>query len=321
MKRTILIVLLVAAVLVCGGCLRQPNGAHDAERIATVHRSASADSATRDSATGDEARQATGDEPYESLLAAAQHPMNWKIDKSFFSGALKHASATLSTEELLQYPELPTGCESVAVTSALQTLGFSLEKTDFAELYMTYGEDVMWDYVGDPTDYSGAGIFPPGLTDCANRYLQTQQPSAYAAYNTMGVEFEELFKLIDAGYPVVLWTTMDYELPFLDEVAYYYDGDFYYWYMLEHCVTLFGYDINEGTVTINDPLQGVVTVDLAQMKAVYDEIGKMSMTIMKKQPGTVFETVATQPTTQPVSTTATRPRRQTPTTNSTKPLP
>lgn len=303
MKKAILLLLLAATALAFGGCFRQgTEPERDASRASTIHK-AEANIATRDEATNDEVHRATYDEAFDNMLAAAEHPMNWHIDKSFFQTKLKHSTAQLKTVELLQNPELPTGCESVAVTAALQTLGFSPEKTDFAEQYLTYGEDVMWDYVGDPTDWSGAGIFAPGLTDCTNRYLQAQTPSKYAAYNTMGVELEDLLKLIDAGYPVVMWTTMDYELPVKDEVAYYYAGEYYYWYYLEHCVLLCGYDTTAGTVTISDPLQGIITMDLEQIRAIYDETGKMSLTIKDREPGTVFTgTVPTRPTTRAVST-------------------
>ena len=45
---------------------------------------------------------------------------------------------------------------------------------------------------------------------------------------------------------------------------------------------LCGYDLDEGTVTVNDSLRGIETVDLEQMSLVYDEIGKMSMAILDK---------------------------------------
>lgn len=247
---------------------------------------ATPDEATRDSATGDQASrdQATRDfatideSPMDYAALVKAHPYDLSINPRFFNKSLTNRKKELPTEELLQNPELPTGCESVAVTMALNSLGFQLGKTDFAEKYLTYGEDVIWDYVGDPTDFSGAGIFPPGLTNCTNNLLY-EKKSKYAAYNTMGVEFRELFKLIDSGYPVVLWTTMDYEQPELDGFAFFYQGKEYYWCGLEHCVMLCGYDLDAGTVTVNDPLQGIQTLDLAQMELVYNDMGRLSMTI------------------------------------------
>ena len=98
-------------------------------------------------------------------------------------------------------------------------------------------------YVGEPFEYDGAGIFPPGLTNTANIYLRTQKTN-YVAYNTMGVPFEDLLKLIENKCPVVLWTTLDYEYPILADTAYEYKDKFYYWYELEHCVFLCGYDLD-----------------------------------------------------------------------------
>ena len=39
-------------------------------------------------------------------------------------------------QPILQEPELPTGCESVALTMALEYLGFELEKTTIADQYL-----------------------------------------------------------------------------------------------------------------------------------------------------------------------------------------
>ena len=41
-------------------------------------------------------------------------------------------SASLDVPALQQYPELPTGCESVALTNALLACGFDLQKTEIA---------------------------------------------------------------------------------------------------------------------------------------------------------------------------------------------
>lgn len=276
MKRMFLALLLAALIISVCGCesaAKQGNQV-DSDWGPDAARISSGDQATDDHA----ALQATDDELTDEEML---HPMDYKMDTAFFNAPLRHSEAMLDTEELLQNPELPTGCESVAVTDALLVLGFDLEKTDFAENYLTFGEDVMWDYVGDPAEEDGAGIFPPGLTNCTNEYLR-QQKSDYVAYNTMGVPFEDLFKLIDAGYPVLIWTTMDYELPLLDDVAYEYEGEYYFWYQLEHCVMLCGYDLGERTVTINDPLEGIVTLGLEQMEEIYNETGKLSMTIKDK---------------------------------------
>lgn len=44
----------------------------------------------------------------------------------------------------MQNPELPTGCESVALTNALNYYGFGLGKTVIADAYMPKSS---WDFV------------------------------------------------------------------------------------------------------------------------------------------------------------------------------
>ncbi len=62
-----------------------------------------------------------------------------------------------------QEPELPTGCESVALTMLLLYEGFDLEKTTIADDYLLYSEngDFSEGYIGDPYSCEGAGCFPP----------------------------------------------------------------------------------------------------------------------------------------------------------------
>ena len=74
-------------------------------------------------------------------------------------------SVILDVEAIYQEPELPTGCESVALTMLLQYEGFELDKTTIAEEYLIYSENWNFDegYVGDPASYEGAGCFHPHL--------------------------------------------------------------------------------------------------------------------------------------------------------------
>ena len=305
MKRIAALLLAVIPLLfaACG----EKKSADSTASPDSVVRPATPDS-TRDEATPDQKKvQPTTGAVSRREQYAHSHP--WyraekTIDKNYFSKPLKHRSAQIDTEELLQNPELPTGCESVALTSALRSLGFDVGKTEIADDYLIYGDDVMWSFVGDPEEIDGAGIYPPGLTNCANDYLRDKK-SNYTAYNTMGVEFEDLFKLIENGCPVLLWTTMDYEYPVLADVAFDYKGTYVYWYELEHCVMLCGYDLDEGEVTINDPMEGIITKDLDQIKEIYDGIDRLSLTIMKNT-GNIPAATGTTSTTGATTTAATK---------------
>ena len=48
-------------------------------------------------------------------------------------------------ENILQNPELPTGCESVALTMVLKYLGFDFEKTTIADDYLVFADRNFYD--------------------------------------------------------------------------------------------------------------------------------------------------------------------------------
>lgn len=200
---------------------------------------------------------------------------------NIFLSTLRQQKVTLPVEELLQYPELPTGCESVALTAVLRYHGFLLGKTEIAEDYMLYSDDdLMKGYVGDPFgEENGAAIYPPALTETAAVYL-TEKASALTAVNTMGASAQELYRLVEAGCPVAVWYTEGGCDPMMTDDWYPYNGKDYYWYENEHCVVLCGYDLQQSTVTLMDPLQGLIEEDAENFAAVYDETGRMSMTIL-----------------------------------------
>ena len=154
----------------------------------------------------------------------------------------------IETEPILQNPELPTGCESVALTMALESIGYNLEKTEIADEYLIYSVDNFVDgYMGDPYSEWGAGIFPPGLT--ASKYIfrstsdgQIQQAvvKQYTARDIVG-RISDLFPYVaqEAGVNLI---TSDTKARCRVHICVEYDDMEYLWYMNEHCVMLGGYN-------------------------------------------------------------------------------
>ena len=271
MKRTLSLLIVMLIVLGICGCQQKPGG--------SSAPSATCDEAVSVSSPDEAARPATRDEAEPVEPETAPDEYYDRVDE-IFAAPLAHTYRLLDAGEWIQYPELPTGCESVALTAALDCLGFDIEKTEIAENYLYYAdEDVMYGYVGDPFSDYGAAVYPPGLANTANYYLEVND-SDYRAVTTMGADMQSLFKLIDAGYPVVVWTTLWVNEPMVTDYEYYYNGETYYWYENEHCVLLCGYDLEENTVTISDPNEGIVTHDADWFEAVYDGVGRLSMTIV-----------------------------------------
>ena len=215
------------------------------------------------------------------------------------------SSGSIDVDPLEQYPELPTGCESVALTIALNALGGNLDKTDVAEYYLRYDDDFVLGYCGDPFSDDGAGVMPPGIITTVENYVARTGAPVYA-YNTSHSPLRELYKFIDAGCPVVMWTTYYMDEPMYTDDAHEYNGDTYFWYENEHCVTLYGYDRNAGTVDIADPLQGAVTVDADEFERINHNIGGWSVAIIDTSAITQSPTVAPteKPTTPNKPTTA-----------------
>ncbi len=119
--------------------------------------------------------------------------------------------AQIEMEVILQKPELPTGCESVALTMVLKQKGYPIEKTTIAEEYLIYNRDnYASGYVGDPSTYGGVGVYPPGLVNTANCFLK-QRYQQHTAYDVSKLSLEELLPYVAAGNPVLLWLTSDLE--------------------------------------------------------------------------------------------------------------
>ena len=233
--------------------------------------------ATPDSASVQSVTEAT-EPPTE---APTEPPSDAYLGRARFStiltSALTAKKASIAVEEIYQYPELPTGCESVALTMALNSMGYQLKKTDIASDYLIYGNYVDG-FLGNPFSSGGAGILSLGLVRTVNKFVNETGAKVYAR-DTTGKSMTDLYKFISKGCPVVIWTTYYMNSPVFDGGVTY-NGEFYRWYNNEHCVMLCGYDLNDKTVTIADPLRGVVTVDAARFEEINTSIGGYSMVLI-----------------------------------------
>ena len=161
--------------------------------------------------------------------------------------------AQIEMEVILQKPELPTGCESVALTMVLKQKGYPIEKTTIAEEISDLQSGQLCIRVCGRSLYVwSVGIYPPGLVNTANRFLK-QRYQQHTAYDVSKLSLEELFPYVAAGNPVLLWLTSDLEDPYFSSQSVEYGGDSYRWYWNEHCVVLGGYNLEKQSVTLFDP--------------------------------------------------------------------
>lgn len=185
------------------------------------------------------------------------------------------AQATLDVPCYLQNPELPTGCESVALTNLLRSWDFSLSKTELAVNWVPRSNsDFVYAFLGNPFSEDGGCIMAPGLTDAANGFLEGNG-SDLRASDVSGSSMTELLECVEQGRPVVAWTTVEMREP--GEVLKANDG-----YVMRdgsHAVVICGFDRDEGSVTVADSLAGVVARDARRFQRIYELMGSQAVVV------------------------------------------
>ncbi len=197
----------------------------------------------------------------------------------------------INVKNILQNPDLPTGCESVALTILLNHLGVSADKMTIAQKYMPkqafywkdgklYGADFTTTFAGDPTSSSSYGCYAPCIVTTANKYLKDQN-SKLAAYDLSGIELDKLLTdYIAQDKPVLIWITgWNLIESKLTDKWYTPEGKLVQWRANEHCVVLNGYDKTKNILYASDPLYGNVYYDYTKLKTRYEEFGKQAVCI------------------------------------------
>lgn len=200
--------------------------------------------------------------------------------KPFTDKPFKVNYALLDVPCLLQMPQLPTGCESVALTNTLNYYGFGLSKTTMADSYIPRSN---WDFVtsfwGDPhSARAGNCCSAPAITNAANKFL-AQRGSSLRAYDVSGISLEGMYSNIQDGAPVIVWSTM-YQQPIGQQYAWQnYNGKRYFTVTNSHTIVLRGFDRNTGNVYIADSLSGYKTVDASWFNRLYIQRGSQAVVI------------------------------------------
>ncbi|MEW9697874.1 C39 family peptidase [Paenibacillus sp. SI8] len=201
----------------------------------------------------------------------------------------KLKSAMIDAPVVKQLPELPAGCEVTSLAMLLQFSGVNIGKMELAaempkdntpatlqaDGTISYWGNPNTGFVGDVTrKQRGFGIYHAGLFPL----LKTYMPSAI---DVTDEPFELYEQQVASGIPVVVWTTIDYNLPYKWVTWDTPTGPLKTSYA-EHAVLLVGYD--EENVYLNDPLKGSkqVQVNKAQFIESWSAMGKQGLTYLKK---------------------------------------
>lgn len=193
---------------------------------------------------------------------------------------VKEPAASIRMDWVPQNPEMPNGCEIVATTTALNYLGFGIDKISLARDYFRQKDkklDFRKYYIGDPLDYSGIGCWAGAVIDAANRYL-IKEKSDLRAFDYSNYLFEDLLNEVAKGYPVIIWATQSMNWPFYGN-RYNIDGEEIVYISQEHCLVLNGYDLKKKVVMAADPLEGQVEYDMDLFKKRYAQLGYQAVII------------------------------------------
>ena len=187
----------------------------------------------------------------------------------------KNEKVTLNVPCYMQNPQLPTGCEAVALTNALNYWGCGLSKTTIADHWLLRGSNGVYNFIGNPRAWSGWIICAPGLANTAHRYLASVGRDDI---ETMIVKDEPLWKLchfIDQGYPVVVWTTIGMGAP--GSLSAMKSG--YPLRSNNHAVVLTGYNPKTGNYQVADSLAGIKWRDGSRFGYLYAMMGRQALVV------------------------------------------
>ena len=206
----------------------------------------------------------------------------------------------LNVSNIMQYPELPTGCESVALTILLNHLGYKADKMTIARDYLPkldfywyngvlYGADFRTTFAGNPESEYAYGCYAQCITTTANNYLNDNGFGG-KAYNITGSDFDSLlYDYIDKDIPVLIWiTSSNLHETMLTSVWTTPDGERVQWKAYEHCVVLTGYDLDNQLIYVSDPLVGNTSYDYGRIKQRYIDMGQQAVYIQAERSADVY---------------------------------
>lgn len=207
------------------------------------------------------------------------------------TGLTSTGSKQIEVENIMQYPELPTGCETTALTILLRYYGYNADKLDIARNYLPkldfywedgemYGADYHNTFAGNPENESSYGCYAPCIVTAANSYLSAQGASM-RAQDISGSDLDSLLTgYIDNDTPVLIWiTSSDLHETALTTVWKTPEGTSVQWVAYEHCVVLTGYDAEAGLIYVSDPLVGNTSYSYDRLRQRYIDMGRQAVTL------------------------------------------
>ena len=189
-----------------------------------------------------------------------------------------------------QFPQFPTGCESVATVMALNYFGNPITVEQFVDEFLPtsrdfyvengrhYGPSPYEYFIGNPKSSASYGCMAPVIETA----LRACVDDSYTVSNLTDTSLEELCdQYIDNDIPVILWATIRMQETNPVNSWYLSDGTRFTWPGNEHCMLLVGYDDTQ--YYFNDPYTGkLVAYDKTLTKDRFAELGRQAVAVFPR---------------------------------------
>lgn len=180
-----------------------------------------------------------------------------------------------------QYPNYPNGCESIALYNLLRYYGVSVTPENIVEK-LKKGNGPYWDgntlyggnpeieFVGDPRDIHGYGVFQKPILEVANTYK-----SGMIDYT--GHSFNEVLALVKQKIPVQVWASIGArDTSVCARWTYTPTGETIEWICDLHSVVVIGY--SDTSVFVSDSYTGKIEeYNRGQFEKMYNLFGRRAL--------------------------------------------
>ncbi len=220
------------------------------------------------------------------LYTGVVTPVKWhqwkdgdvKPDGTVEEGEPAEKEVIIDVIEFCQYPDYPTGCESVSLYMLLKYYGIDVTVDNIYDLLpmgdqpyddengVRHGANPEREFVGDPRSEYSYGVFNEPIAQVAEQFkagVKTEK----------GATIERIKEILDTGNPVLAWYVsapmrdIMYRWNWVDE-----NGETVWWPGGEHAVVVCGYD--DTSLTYRDPNAGTtVVIDYDTFEKSFNELG------------------------------------------------
>lgn len=180
-----------------------------------------------------------------------------------------------------QFPEYPNGCESAALYNLLRFYNINVTMKEIVNLLkkgtdpyrvngVLYGGNPEIEFVGDPRDKYGYGVYQKPIIDVANHFKE-------GMIDYTGHSLDEVLDIVKENIPVQVWVSINLsDTQVCATWIYKETGELIDWICDLHSVVIVGF--NSKVVYVSDSYTGSIQeYDREQFENIYNLFGKRAI--------------------------------------------